>query len=157
MPFPLRIDATTLPALIFGGILLIVAIVMGVLIWRARNSLDPAVANDDGSRLHADRQFRRRIQVAIMLGMVGILIPLGDQLDQLFVKRPVFFFVWVLCLFALVIWMVLIALGDWLSTFAYSGIVRSHLMHERNELEQEIRRYHASKNGHSLDDGEEAT
>ncbi len=153
---PLRIDATTLPALIFGGLLIALAVMMGVFVWRARISLDPAVESDEKSRLHADRQFRRRLQVSLMLGAVGLLIPLGDQLDRIFVQRPLLFFVWVGCVFVLVLWMVLMALGDWLSTVAYSAVARAHLRHERSELEEQIRRYHAAKNGRPLDDGEDA-
>ncbi|WP_157605956.1 hypothetical protein [Schlesneria paludicola] len=150
MPLPIRIDATTLPALLFGGLLVACAIVMGVFVWRSRRSLDEVVENDDSARLHADRQFRRRMQVSVMLGTIGLMIPIGDQLDQVFIRRPMLFFVWVGCVFVLVLWMVLMALGDWLSTFAYTAVARANLRHERRELEEEIRRYHASKNGHSV-------
>ena len=147
--FQIRIDATTTPALIFGGVLLVIATIMSGFVWRARKSLDPVLENDNNSRLHADRQFRRRMQISIMLGIVGILIPLGDQAEKLFKVRPALFFLWLGCVFVLVIWMVLMALGDWLSTFAYSAIARSQLRHQRSELEAEIRRYHAAKNSHS--------
>ena len=153
MPLPIRIDATTLPALLFGGFLLACAIVMGVFVRRARRALDEDLEHDDSTRILANGQFRRRIQISVMLGMIGILIPLGDQLDQLFIRRPFLFFVWVGCVFILVIWMVLMALGDWLSTFAFSAVARTHLRHERRELEEEIRRYRASKNGHASDEG----
>jgi hypothetical protein len=152
MPFALRIDATTLPALVFGGLLIVCAIIMFVFVWRARRSLDPLLESDDVSRLHANRQFRRRLQVSMMLAAVGILIPFGDQLDKLFIQRPIWFFVWVGCIFILVIWMVLMALGDWLSTAAYSAVARTHLRHERRALEEQIRQYHAAKNGHAYDD-----
>ncbi len=155
MPFQIRIDATTLPALRFGALLIVVAIGLGIFVWRARRALQPIVENDADARLHADRQFRRRIQVSIMLAAVGILIPLGDQLDKVFLQRPLLFLAWVICVFILVLWMVLMALGDWLSTVAYSSITRARLRHERTELEAEIRRYHASKNGHSIDDGKD--
>jgi hypothetical protein len=154
MPFPIRIDATTIPALIFGGLMVVVAIVMGGFVWRARRLLEPMLENDDVARLHANRQFRRRMQVSIMLAAVGILIPLGDQLDKVFLKRPLLFFVWVSCVFVLVLWMVLMALGDWLSTISYSAIAKAQLRYERRELEEEIRRYHASKNGHAIDESD---
>jgi len=155
---PIRIDATTLPALIFGSVLLVLAIISAVAASRTRKSLDPASEADDSARLHANRQYRRRLQVSAMLGIVGILIPLGDQMDKFFLARPGLFLVWLCSIFVLVIWMVLMALGDWLSTFAYSAIERSHLRHQRSELEEEIRRYHASRNGHShsIDDGDDS-
>ena len=156
MPFPIRIDATTLPALIFGLVLVFAAIAMGIFVWRSRRLLEPMLENDDEARRHADRQFRRRMQVASMLAMVGILIPLGDQLDKVFLKRPLLFLVWVGCVFVLVLWMVLMALGDWLSTMAYSSIAKARLRFERRELEAEIRRYRAAKNGHSMNEGDDS-
>lgn len=149
IPMLIRVDATTIPSLIFGGLLLMVALGMGLLVWRSRAGLDSFLENDPITRRHADRQFRRRIQVSVMLGLIGLLIIVGDQMDQFLGKHPGWFVVWVIALMALVIWAILMALGDWLSTFAYSAIARSNLRHERTELEEEIRRYHASKNGHS--------
>jgi hypothetical protein len=155
MPFQFRVDVNTIPALIFGGLLLALAIGMGVYVWRARRALDQLVESDPQARQHADRQFRRRMQVSVMLGTVGILIPLGDQLENVFVKRPVLFLAWVSCVLLLVVWMILMALGDWLSTVTYSAIARSRLRYERRELEEEIRRYHAQRNGHSVQEGDD--
>jgi hypothetical protein len=155
MPFQFRVDAKTLPALIFGGLLLSIAIAMGVYVWRARRALDRLVENDPQARQHADRQFRRRMQISVMLGIVGILIPLGDQLEDVFVKRHLLFWAWISCVLLLVVWMILMALGDWLSTVTYSAVARSRLRYERRELEEEIRRYHAQRNGHSIEESDE--
>lgn len=155
VPMFVRIDATTLPALIFGSILVIVAVAMGVFVWRTRKGLDPVLESDPVTRIHADRQFRRRLQISVMLGLIGILIVVGDQMDQVLGKHPGWFVIWVLSIIILVVWSVLMALGDWLSTFAYTAVARSNLRHERTKLENEIRRYHASKNGHSSADDED--
>lgn len=154
MPFPIKVDATTIPALVFGGLLVVVAIVLAVFVWRARRDLEPILEDDDGARLHADRQFRRRMQVSFMLAAVGFLIPLGDQLDKLFRQRPLLFIAWVGSVLLLVAWMVLMALGDWLSTVTYSVIANARLRHERRALEGEIRRYHAQQNGHSMENSD---
>jgi protein-S-isoprenylcysteine O-methyltransferase Ste14 len=153
MAFAIRIDAKTLPALIFCGVLVAVAIGLCIFVWRARQALQSIVENDDKARLQADRQFWRRIQISMMLAVVGILIAVGDQLDQqVFGQRPLLFLAWVLGIFVLVTWMVLLALGDWLSTVAYSSVALSRLRHERSDLEDEIRRYQAMKNGRLSDD-----
>lgn len=152
MAVPIRVDATTIPALIFGGLVVLAAIAMAVFVWRTRRAQDPLLENDDVARQHADRQFRRRMQVSVMLAAVGVLIPLGDQLDKLFAKRPALFIAWVGCIMLLVVWMVMMALGDWLSTVTYSAIAKSRLRFERRILEDEIRRYHAERNGHSAED-----
>lgn len=156
LPFLIRIDAKTIPALIFGAILVAIAVVMAVFVRRARRAIEPMLADDNQARQHADRQFRRRIQVSVMLGAVGILIPLGDQMEKVFLQRPLLFLAWVCCVLMLVVWMVLMALGDWLSTVAYSAIARSRLRYERRGLEEEIRRYHAERNGHSLEESDDA-
>ncbi len=149
MPLLIRIDATTLPALIFGGLLISIAIGLVCYVWSVRRALEPVIANDEGATLHANRQFRRRMQVSGMLAMIGVLIPLGDQMDQLFALRPLLFLLWVVFVFALVVWMVLMALGDWLSTLTYSEIAKARLRFERRSLEDDIRRYHATQNGGS--------
>ena len=154
MQFPLRIDATTLPALIFGAGLVVVAFIMGVFVWRARRELDAVIEGDDGARVHADRQFRRRIQVSVMLAVIGVMIAIGDQMDMFFGPRMVWFLLWVGAIFVLVFWMVLMALGDWLSTITYSEIAKAKLRFERRELEEQIRRYHASTNGHTARDSD---
>ena len=156
MQFPIRIDATTLPALIFGAGLVVVAFIMGVFVWRARRELDAVIEGDDGARLHADRQFRRRIQVSLMLAVIGFLIAIGDQMDMFFGPRMVWFLLWVGAIFALVFWMVLMALGDWLSTITYSEIAKAKLRFERRQLEEQIRRYHASTNWHAIGDADES-
>ena len=156
MQFPIRIDATTLPALIFGAGLVVVAFIMGVFVWRARRELDAVIEGDDGARLHADRQFRRRIQVSLMLAVIGFLIAIGDQMDMFFGPRMVWFLLWVGAIFALVFWMVLMALGDWLSTITYSEIAKAKLRFERRQLEEQIRRYHASTHGHAIGDADES-
>ena len=109
MGIPLRIDATTIPALAFGGLLIVVALILGFFVWKTRRLLEPAVESDQVARLHADRQFRRRMQVGVMLFATGVLIPLGDQLDKLFLQKPLLFFVWIGGVLGLVFWMVLMA------------------------------------------------
>ena len=87
-----------------------------------------------------------------MLGIVGILIPLGDQLERFFRGRPGLFFIYWIVVLILVTWSVLMALGDWLSASAYSSLVNIQLRLERKQLEDEVRRYRASQNGHAGDD-----
>jgi len=141
MGIPLRIDATTLPALVFGGFLIAAALLIGFSVWKTRRQLEPAVESDNVAKLHADRQFRRRMQVSVMLFATGVVIPLGDQLDKLFLQKPLLFFVWIGGVLGLVFWMVLMALGDWLSTLTYSEIAKAKLRFEQRELEEQVRQY----------------
>ena len=155
MPLPIRIAADTLPALIVGALLLGFAVVSAWLQISARRALSPFLEADDLARTHADRQLRRRLQVSAMLGIVGILIPLGDQLEPFFRGRPGLFFVYWMGVLILVAWTVLMALGDWMSSAAYSSLVNIQLRVERSRLEEEVRRYRASQNGHVGDEESE--
>ena len=149
MPLPLRIAADTLPALIAGALLLGFAVVSAWLQIRARRALSPILEEDDLARIHADRQLRRRLQMSGMLGIIGVLIPLGDQLEPFFRARPGLFFVYWMVVLILVAWTVLMALGDWMSSTAYSSLANIQLRIERSRLEEEVRRYRASQNGHA--------
>ena len=148
MPLPIRIAADTLPALIAGALLLGFAVVSAWLQIRARRALAPLLEEDDLARTYADRQLRRRLQVSAMLGIVGILFSLGDQLEPFFRGRPGLFFVYWMAVLILVAWTVLMALGDWMSSAAYSSLANIQLRVERRNLEEEVRRYRASQNGH---------
>ncbi|MBC8116678.1 MAG: hypothetical protein H7062_19970 [Candidatus Saccharimonas sp.] len=155
MPLPIRIAADTLPALIAGALLLGFAIVSAWLQIRHRRALSPFLEEDDLARTYADRQLRRRLQVSAMLGIVGILIPLGDQLEPFFRGRPGLFFVYWMAVLILVAWTVLMALGDWMSSAAYSSLANIQLRVERSRLEEEVRRYRASQNGHATEEESE--
>lgn len=156
MPLPLRIDANTLPALIFGSMLIAIAAFMALMNRRSRNSLRQVTEHDDPARLLTRGQYRRRMQVCAMLALVGLLIPFGDQMEALFRRRPGLFLVWLGVVMVLVMWIVLMALGDWLLTAAFSATAKAQLRQERRKLEQEIENYRASKNGHAVD-GPEAS
>ena len=146
MQFPFRIDATTLPALGVGIILLAISSIMAMFVWRGRPTPDELSSKDARTRQRIERQFWRRLQISGLLALTGILIPLGDQMDELFKRRPLMFVTWLFCVFALLGWMMLLAVGDWLSIVVNSKSEHVRLQHARRELEEEIRRYQAKKN-----------
>lgn len=149
---PLRIAADTIPALIVGVLLLGFALVSAWLQIQSRRGLSELLEDDPLAKSFADRQVRRRLQVSGMLGIVGIMIPLGDQLEQFFRGRPGLFFVYWIVVLILVAWSVLMALGDWLSASAYSSLANIQLRLQRKQLEDAVRRYQASQNGHAGED-----
>ncbi len=150
MPF-IRIAADTLPALIVGVLLLGFALVSAWLQIRSHRALSELLEESAVGRTFLDRQLRRRLQVSGLLGIVGIMIPLGDQLEQFFRDRPGLFFVYWVAVLILVAWTVLMALGDWLSVSVYSNLADMQLQVEQHQLEEEVRRYRASQNGHATD------
>jgi hypothetical protein len=154
MLLPIRIDNNAVPALIAGGLLLVAAIVLIVLQFRAQQQLMLHAEPDDAGYAIAERQIRHRFLVGGMLFLLGIAIPLGDQLDFFFRGRPGWFFAYWMGVLALVFAMVIIVLGDVVSTLAYVRVSQVELRHERRELEEEIRRFRAEQNGHAGQAGE---
>lgn len=145
LPLQLRIDADSLPALIVGALLLVAASAMGIWQWLAHRRL---VQNSDVSESvyqFTERQIRNRLIVGGLLFLLGVAIPLGDQLD--FRGRAALFFSYWMGVLLLVFAMVVVVIIDALATLAFARITQIELRHERRELEEEIRRYRASKNG----------
>ena len=83
----------------------------------------------------------------VLLFALGIAIPLGDQLDFFFRAHPSLFFVYWIAVLLAVFGMVILALTDAAMTVAYARVSQSRLRQERQQIEDEIRRYRASKNG----------
>jgi len=155
--FPIRVDANTLPALVMGALLLLVAAVLSLKQWWAyrRLSLNPKV--DEAGYIHTERQIRNRLAVGGLLFVLGVAIPLGDQADVFFRARPGLFFAYWMVILLLVFAMVVVAIGDVLSTLAFARVSQVALRHERRELEEEIRRYRASRNNQAGSDTQDST
>lgn len=156
IPFPVRVDADTLPALVMGALLLLVAAALSLKQWWAyrRLTLNPKV--DEAGYVHSERQIRNRLIVGGLMFVLGVAIPLGDQADFFFRARPGLFFAYWMVVLLLVFAMVVVAIGDVLSTLAYARVSQFALRRERRELEEEIRRYRASKSEQASSDSQEA-
>ncbi len=156
IPFPVRVDANTLPALVMGALLLLVAAALSLKQWWAyrRLTLNPKV--DEAGYVHTERQIRNRLIVGGLMFVLGVAIPLGDQADVFFRARPGLFFAYWMVVLLLVFAMVVVVIGDVLSTLAYARVAQFALRRERRELEEEIRRYRASKNGHADSETQDA-
>lgn len=138
-----------LPALIVGCSLILFAAGLAAFQWRAWSSGPKLLPEDDESREHAWRQLRRRLQVNGFLAAIGIMIPLGDMLP-VFRKDPLLFVIYWFVVLGLVVWMVLLVLGDLASNVAFNREARSQLDIERRKLEHEIRKYRTEGNGHEI-------
>lgn len=147
IPLPIRIDVETLPALLVGAFLLCAATVQILRQWWAHRQLDLNPKLDEAAYTHLDRQIRSRLIVGVLLFALGIAIPLGDQLDFFFRAHPSLFFVYWIAVLLAVFGMVILALTDAAMTVAYARVSQSRLRKERQQIEDEIRRYRASKNG----------
>lgn len=145
IPFPIRIDADSLPALLAGAMLLAGAAALGLKQWWAhrRLLLNPKV-NEPGYQI-VERQIRQRLIVAGLMFALGVAIPAGDQLGFVFLSRPGLFFAYWMGVLLLVFAMIVVAMTDALSTLAYARVTQVDLRRERHQLEEEIRRFRASR------------
>jgi hypothetical protein len=135
MPLPVRVDVDNL--------LLLAAAFMALKQWWAHRRLVENMKVNEVSYQIAERQIRHRLAVGVLLFVLAIAIPLGDQLDFFFRARPGVFFAYWMGVLLLVFAMVVIALGDILSTLAAARLSQVDLRRERQELEEEIRRFRA--------------
>lgn len=149
MPFPLRIDVNSLPALVVGALLLCAAAFVALKQWWAHRQLIQNMKVTEAGYQIVERQIRHRLAVGVLLFLLAVAIPLGDQFDILFRARPGLFFAYWMGVLLLVFGMVVIALGDILSTLAYARVSQVDLRRERHELEEEIRRFRKDANANN--------
>ncbi len=85
------------------------------------------------------RQFRRRIQTSALLGILAVMIFLGELL-ALWVNSHVFFFIYWAAALVLVVWVALLAAADIWATQYHFGQLRQKCLVEQAKLHAEIRR-----------------
>lgn len=105
---------------------------MAWLQWRHAPAVD-----DELTRRHTVRQQRRRLQVSGLVAMVGALIVLLDAWPAVR-QRPLLFFVLVAVILFLALWIVLLAMADWLSARVYHRLSAVQLAAQRQKLEQQL-------------------
>lgn len=147
LPLPLRVDGVSLPALIAGALVLCCSAALALKQWWAYRRLirDPKVS--ETGYQNSERQIRNRLIVAAILFAIGVAIPTGDQLDFFLRSHPGIFFVYWMSVLFLVFMMCVMALADVLLTLSYVKATQGEMRQQREELQEEIRRYRASRNG----------
>ncbi len=131
-------------SLAFGTALIFVA--LWLMRWHCRVWKEHAAdeTNDDRARRHYRRQFRRRIQVSVLVFLLGVLIPVGDWLmTNAQRKHPQWIALFWIAVLALTMWIMILALFDWLSTRMHVRATRAALgtlARKQRELEAELER-----------------
>lgn len=116
--------------------------------WRSRRD-DPDL--DDEERRFFRARFRRRMQTSGLLALLGILLPVGDYIP--WEKAPGLFTIYWGGVLLLLVWVILLAVGDMLSTGAHSRASLSRIREEQRKLREELHRLRARKsNGRSTPD-----
>lgn len=103
--------------------------------WRSHQREAPAEPRElDYHR----RQFRRRMQSSAMLGLLGIAVLVGH-----FIRPPLPVLVVVIfwaCVILLIVWLMLLAVADVVSTRMHFGQLRRHFQSEQTNLHAQIGR-----------------
>lgn len=135
-------------SLVFGSALIVLG---GFLIrwhyvaWSAQRH---DVTIDDRERRHYRAQFRRRVQIAAMVILVGILLPLLEWLIERKQSRELITII-VIAVLLIAMWIMVLAMIDWLSMRVHNRVTQSAiaaLTRKRRELEAEVERL---RNKHS--------
>lgn len=102
------------------------------------------------------RRFRRRVQASVLVGVVGLLI-LGDLALERYFKEDLLR-LWYWCGVAvLLVWLLMLAGGDWLASRAYYHSELNRLQAERTSLQADVARLkheHHQRNKSKSDDTE---
>ena len=130
----------TLPAIAVGAVLLFLSVGLAYREWSSWNIGPRHLPPEDATRQHAERQLRRRLRVSLLMLLAAVLIPLGDVLPFYRDSARLFAIHW-LGVLAIVVLMVLLALGDLASSMAFNRMAQSELNRERDSLREQIRRF----------------
>lgn len=103
---------------------------------------------------HYRSRYRRRMQTSGMIAVIGLLIALGDMLPLLR-RDGTWFAIYWFGVLILVLWIVLLALGDLFATRSHSEIALSRLEGQRRELEEELLRLRKKRSNGRLADAAE--
>jgi hypothetical protein len=104
-------DQQWIPGVVVGVFLLGLS---GLWIWGVhstwqRQRIDPDV--NPRERDFYSRQHRRRLQMAILVGLIGVMIPLGDSVIDWSSQPRIFGYYWLVVLM-LSVWVLLLGFGD---------------------------------------------
>jgi hypothetical protein len=97
---------------------------------------------DERERRHYRLQYRRRMQVSVLLILLGVMIPFGDWL-MVQRRNPLWITIFWLAVLTIALWIMLLAALDWLSTRMFLRATHSALAglaRKRRELEAEAER-----------------
>ena len=140
-----------LPSVVAGGLLILFGAAFcrwHITSWRQHRH-DETLSDED--RTFQYRRYRRRMKTSLVIILIGILIPVGDQVRAL--QRPWTFTAWVLLVLLLALWLILMALGDIAVTRTHTRAKLSRIRREQRELEDKLADFQKRRsNGHAGSD-----
>ena len=135
-----------IPGLIVAALLVSFGLFLTVWHWRGwkRIEHDP----EEGTEFRWS-QVRRRIQVALMISLVGVLLCLGDTVLPILqragvlseIRMAAWWTVDVILLLFVAVWIALLAIGDMAVTASRARVEQLRIKQQQRELAVEIERY----------------
>lgn len=126
--------AGPIPGLIFGGCL----IVLGISMLLAQKKNFQSLSSTDTDRREYDfllKRARRRVQVAGLILIIGIMIPVGDALIPWQKAVATFAIYWIIVI-VLAMWTILLAFADIAATRMHTSIELTRLQNQQQNLER---------------------
>jgi hypothetical protein len=123
---------------VVGITLLLVAALLIAANLQAWRTADHGGLGEAEREFHA-RRFRRRWQASALVGFVGLLI-LGDLAMERFFKEDLARLLYWCGVVVLLLWLLLLAAGDWLASRAYYHREWNRLRDERSSLRADVAR-----------------
>ena len=133
-----------IPGLIFGVFLILLGSGMLMAQLRARKPHRDDFRLEPHDRRFLDRRSRRRMQVACLILLIGVMIPVGDALIP-WKEAPGTFAVYWLIVIGLALWTLLCGVSDMLATRLHSQVSLDRIKAEQRHLEETVQRLRDSK------------
>lgn len=135
-----------IPGLIVAALLVSVGIFLSAWHWRGWKRIEHDL--EEGTEAHWS-QVRRRIQVAWMISLAGVLLCLGDTVLPILqrgghlskVKMAAWWTVDVILLLFVAVWIALLAIGDMAVSRSRARVQQLRIKQQQRELHVEIERY----------------
>ena len=135
-----------IPGLIVAAILVSVGIFLTVWHWRGWKRIEHDL--ELGTEAHWS-QVRRRIQVALMISLTGVLLCLGDTVLPLLerggsmskVRMAAWWTADMILLLFVAVWIALLAIGDLAVSTSRARVDQLRIKQQQRELHVEIERY----------------
>ncbi len=113
----------------------------GLMMWRhqaqwKRQQVDPRIEANEKRFLHG--QYRRRMQSSGMVAGLGFLLHASNEHLVAWQRAPAGFFVYVCVMLVLVVWIVLLALADYLASQIVHRTALAKLKEQQQELERTV-------------------
>jgi hypothetical protein len=125
----------------------LIASAVGLMVWHVRAWHAAQSASPDQREIkYRYGQYRRRMQTSAMLGLLGVLIFIG-QLAMVWIDSRLFAVIFWGGVLLLLLWMGLLAVADMVATQQHFSRLRTDYLVERARLQAEARRLQAGTNG----------